>query len=551
MLKVTVRLIGPFAVSGPRHEDLTPKGTKTCALLALLAVANGAFCSRSWLQDKLWSDRSPQQGQDSLRHAISNLKQALGDSSHILILKGRTIALDRDCALIDLYDDLPQESLLSQPEQFLAGLEVNDREFAAWQQSMRVNLSSPQVLHDRDPSSVVQSGIHIGLLPVESVGRDTAAEVLGSSLLHRIGTSLRNLGPFSIYDYSGNGQPNPDKFMGPDVLMIVRSIQMGDCLSVTLSLHRVVDKKVIWSALQTLPLGPQCVDMLSNIVIQVTDQIASVLAHQGILGDKERHQAARLVLGALDRMFASSNDDLDAADIALTQATELEQKGVYYAWHAYFLVFRLEAVKGQGMQQEIMQQANELAEKALAIDGNNPLTLALLTHVYAFIFRDFNRAQTLIEPALAINSDALMVQDSYALLNFYMGNMSIAREAARKVLNAGLFNPYRYCFATSMCMIETVSENYDAAVEYGEQALAMHSPTQEVMYAPTLRYLAAAQARKGNIERASEVFAMLKKQDPEFAAGDIFNDDFPVPSKRAASLLQKSLNAVESGQTIV
>jgi len=547
MLKVTIRLMGPFGVAGPNREDLTPKGTKTSALMSLLAVANGGYCSRSWLQEKLWSDRSAQQGQDSLRHAISNLKKALGEFSHILVIRGRTLALDRDCTLIDLYDDIPEDSLLNNREEFLAGMDVNDRQYSAWLDAMRVNLSKSGTVSDVPP--VVQSGIHIGLLPVESRGRDTDAEVLGSALLHRTGTSLGNLGPFSIYDYSAHGHPSPDKFMGPDVLMVVRSIQMGDCISVTMSLHRVADKKVIWSTMQTLPLRYPADDVISSIVIQVTDQIASVLSHPGILGDKDRHQAARLVLGALDKMFASSRQDLDLADNWLTMATELEQKGVYYAWHAYFLVFRLEAVKGLGMQNDLKEQANQLAEKALSIDSNNPLTLALLTHVYAFIFRDFNRAQTMIEPAMAINSDGLMVQDSYALLNFYMGNMTVAKQAAEKVLNAGLFNPYRYCFATSMCMIEAVSENYDQAAHFGETALAMHSPNSKIMYAPTLRYLAAAQAKKGDRNRASEVFSMLKEQDPGFNAGDLFNDDFPVPSQRAASMLRDSLAAIESEQS--
>nr|MBX2825826.1 hypothetical protein [Gammaproteobacteria bacterium] len=125
-------------------------------------------------------------------------------------------------------------------------------------------------------------------------------------------------------------------------------------------------------------------------------------------------------------------------------------------------------------------------------------------------------------------------------------NMTIARHAAEKVLNAGLFNPYRYCFATSMCMIEAVSENYDAAAQYGETALAMHTPNSPIKYAPTLRYLAAAQAKKGDTHRAAEVFSMLKEQDPGFHAGDLFNDDFPVPSERAATMLKESLAAIES-----
>ena len=48
---------GPLRLSDAGGADLTPRARKAQGLLALLGTAPGLKRSRSWLQDKLWSDR--------------------------------------------------------------------------------------------------------------------------------------------------------------------------------------------------------------------------------------------------------------------------------------------------------------------------------------------------------------------------------------------------------------------------------------------------------------------------------------------------------------
>ncbi|MBX2878922.1 MAG: hypothetical protein KTR32_03265 [Granulosicoccus sp.] len=545
MQRITIRLMGTVKVTGPNQEDLTPNGSKTIGLLALLAVANGESRSRSWLQEKLWSDRSPAQGQDSLRHAISKLKKSLGKHNYLLVTKGKNLSLDRGCSLIDLFDDIPTELVLPHPGQFLSGIEVKDQQFEQWLHITREELTKRNARLLNGGTRLDQSGIQIGLLPVQAMSRLEDASLVGNSLLHRLGGSLSNLGPFTIFDYSSQINTSVDQYHGPDVLLSLNCLEMGQCFSITVSVHRINDKKVVWSGDKIIPSREGLQEGLSETVIHFTDLIASVLSHPGVLGEKDSHEAARLVLAALDKIFRPSCADLASVDQSLLKATMLEEKGVYFAWHAYLQTHRLEELKGQGKQAELMDQANSLADKALQLDRNNPLSLALLTHVYAFLFRDFNRAQTLIEPAMAMKSDSVLAQDSFALLNFYVGNMDVARTAAKSVLTASMFNPYRYCFATTLCMIETVCHNYAAAAEYGEQAMSMHPPLKKERFLPTLRYLAAAQAQAGNVERAGEVYRMLKEQDPQFHYTQVESEDFPVPSKDAAATLKAGWMKIE------
>lgn len=65
--RVRIHLTGPFRVEGADGTDRTPKSSKGCGLLALLACHPQTRRSRSWLQSKLWSDRAPEQAAASLR----------------------------------------------------------------------------------------------------------------------------------------------------------------------------------------------------------------------------------------------------------------------------------------------------------------------------------------------------------------------------------------------------------------------------------------------------------------------------------------------------
>ena len=186
-------------------------------------------------------------------------------------------------------------------------------------------------------------------------------------------------------------------------------------------------------------------------------------------------------------------------------------------------------------------------ERALAASGSNPLTLALLTQVHAFVFRDYERAKALIEPAIAMSPDSLMALDSLALLRFYTGDLSGAREAAARAVDAALHNPYRYCFATTLCMIETVEGDYESAIAHGERALAMHHPSSRAAYAPTLRYLSAAYENANRPEDAWRTYTLLKSQEPALEAARMNPADYPVPNPDAMKILATSFRRIESG----
>ena len=68
---VFLDLVGPLCLRDAAGMDLTPRGRKSQGSPALVAVSPALRRSRSWLQDKLWSDRPQEQGSASLRQYLT------------------------------------------------------------------------------------------------------------------------------------------------------------------------------------------------------------------------------------------------------------------------------------------------------------------------------------------------------------------------------------------------------------------------------------------------------------------------------------------------
>lgn len=537
---VRIELKGRPKVSSPTFKDLTPTGSKVIGLLALLCVADGRPCSRVWLQNKLWSDRSSKQAQDSLRHALASLKNSLDQYSNILLVRNKDIAIDRSKTLIDLYDDFSIHNS-EEYKQFLSGLRIRDKEFIKWRTETDVlitNNAKTKTLSDKIDGDLC---ISIGIPPIVGFGEDSL--IVGQALISRVTSALRNIGTFSVYDNTAEAATGVSNF-APDVLLALHISASNGTYLLSLSLTCISDRKILFSAVRTINSKTDTASEIANISFLLTDQIATVLANTKLFQSSERHKASKYVLGAIDNIFSLSSCNLDDAEQALSLALEIEPKGVYYAWYAYLMAFRYEELKDD-YEKDQKDKTLHLAEIALAKDGCNPLTLGLVAHVHSFIFRDFNRAEQLLQPAIAMAPETTVALDSYAMLKFYQGDFTSARNFAIQVFHRSLFSPYRYCFATSLCMIDTAMGNFTSAIRFGEQAISMHRSDHKKIFAPTLRYLSVAQAESGNIDRANYLYQILGSQEPSFHPDDILDAGYPMPNQGVARYLSKSLAQIE------
>src|SRR6516225_5748288 len=127
--ELRICVIGAFRVLTHDCQDLTPNGRKARALLAILALTRPTRRrSRPALQDKLWSDRGPEQGAASLRQTLTEIRKALGEhyrdclvsDLHGIGLAARRVTVDIDDA------DLSAFARMVEPPQLLEDLDVAD-----------------------------------------------------------------------------------------------------------------------------------------------------------------------------------------------------------------------------------------------------------------------------------------------------------------------------------------------------------------------------------------------------------------------------------------
>lgn len=145
-------LLGPFYITHQGNE-ITPKSQKTCAMLAMLCLSPRATRTRVWLRDKLWSDRSEDQGSASLRQALLDARRCLASvDDDILIADKKSISLNLERVNIDVDACLQGDFDLSNVvrEDLLEGMDIRDPEFEDW-------LTLERQIWERKANSIIQS----------------------------------------------------------------------------------------------------------------------------------------------------------------------------------------------------------------------------------------------------------------------------------------------------------------------------------------------------------------------------------------------------------
>src|SRR5205823_6596028 len=137
--ELRISVSGAFRILGDDEEDLTPRGRKARALLALLALTPTRRRSRPALQDKLWSDRGPEQAPASLRQTLTEIRRAFGERYRdCLVADMRGIGLDPDRVTVDLDTaDLSELARAVEVPLLLDDINVADDEFEDWLRNQR------------------------------------------------------------------------------------------------------------------------------------------------------------------------------------------------------------------------------------------------------------------------------------------------------------------------------------------------------------------------------------------------------------------------------
>ncbi len=177
-----ISMLGGFAVHvGGREVRFSNR--KTSALLACLALGEGAAMQRERLVGLLWSETDENRARASLRQALHELKEALRQAGHVGFQADKLQArLERGSFTVDIVEAIAaaergevHEAIIARPnpvDDMLSALESVDSAFRSWIMSRRRSVEEQLVsrfeklleqagLSDRERETVARALIHL------------------------------------------------------------------------------------------------------------------------------------------------------------------------------------------------------------------------------------------------------------------------------------------------------------------------------------------------------------------------------------------------------
>lgn len=562
-------LLGPFALVDAGGRSVAPKSKKAQALLAMLALSTRGSRSRIWLRDKLWSDRSDDQAAASLRQALLDIHKSLGPARDLLIADKNTVWLDTDRLVLDTDLVIRTERSPDQvTDELLEGIDIRDPEFEDWLALERQNwyrrLDEGQV-HDvfeprQQPSRDVSK--HSALLPLtgapDTSSTGKSVDIASSGPYGRRGgggwqwmmallspivvgageggqiaaTRFQNLIAKAIIDGLGFGVTDLS-FTLPDIegseqqisLPICLQLRLtfdGDMVLIELVMKHLINNRIHW-------LGSQAINrtqfergefgIAAALISQAVDQLAYF---QEIQATDSRLSQDGLLIDAVNAIFRLSRDDLDNAERRLEEQIQYQPRSSTFAWLSFIRTFQV-GQRFNALDAHLIEEAQAYARKALELDPQNSVSLALVGHVHSFLFGEYDYAANLFEKSIRLNPALPLGWDLYAMLHCYAGQPDKAVAMARWVQELGVYSPHKYYFDTTKCIAAALAGDHAAAIAAGEEALRTRPNFNSL-----LRYLASSHAHSNDLGGARHYLERLEAVEGDFSINAFRGSGYPL-----------------------
>lgn len=570
-------LLGPFALVDAEGRSVTPKSKKAQALLAMLALSARGSRSRIWLRDKLWSDRSDDQAAASLRQALLDIHKTLGPARDLLIADKNTVWLDMDRLVLDTELVVRTKRSADQiTDELLEGIDIRDPEFEDWLTLERQNwysrLNEGQV-HDvfeprQQPSRDIAK--HSALLPLTGAPdmprRGKSVEiasnqyrrpadgdwqwimVLRPPIMVGAGeggqiaaTRLQNLIAKAIIDGLAIGVRDLS-FALPDIEESEQQISLpiclqlrltfdGDMVMIELVMKHLINNRIHW-------LGSQAINRTlfergefgtaAALISHAVDQLAYFRETQA---NDSRLSQDGLLIDAVNAIFRLSRGDLDNAERRLEEQIQYQPRSSTFAWLSFIRTFQV-GQRFNALDAHLIEEAQAYARKALELDPQNSVSLALVGHVHSFLFCEYDYAANLFEKSIRLNPALPLSWDLYAMLHCYAGQPDKAVAMARWVQELGVYSPHKYYFDTTKCIAAALAGDHAAAIAAGEEALRARPNFNSL-----LRYLASSHAHFDDLGGARHYLQRLEAVEGSFSINAFRGSGYPLLNTGGGQIL--------------
>ncbi len=522
--RLRIFVLGQFRVETEGGQDLTPKGAKNQALLALLALSPHMTQTRRWLEDKLWSTFGAEQASANLRQALSKVRAGLRADADILTADRSSVTLDSTRIIVDLHDKVvPKDSR----SELLQGMDVRDPEFEEWLRVERAQLR--QLVESSTPGEA--KGLLINCRAEDPTG--DLSSTLGDMLANNIGENIAE--QVRAWRQSLNSTEPDSLAPQSDLTVQTHLVATGAEFAVFVKVLHQPSARILYSKLLNVGRLEEVLttsELVGRTIFEAADNVIGKLP---LVLENARPEARATALSrlALYRMFSFEADALREARGLMNQAFEHDPNGIYLAWSSMIRMVQLMESSASN-QAELLEEAVELQYRAMDLAADNPLVHAIVSKVRSTAFGEISGPLDSAKTAVERNPASAYAWKSLADAELLAGNLDKAFAASHRACRLAHSSPFRHWWDTGHCIIAIACKRMDEAIDAGESA-ARSAPLSR----PALRHLLALYALQGQMDKAQEIARKLAKIEPGFTLDRFVNDEnYPVRTLRTQGLLE-------------
>ena len=311
----------------------------------------------------------------------------------------------------------------------------------------------------------------------------------------------------------------------PDIKQIGRDLNVryvlhgsvrpvGDQIRIAVELDDASSGESIWADRFDGRLS-DIFDLQDQIALRTAGSIAPQVQKLELIRasykSRESITAYDLTLRALNRINLATREDLDDAQRLLQEAASLDP--LYSAplsYLAYLHVFRI----GKGLSEDEHQDrvaAAQAAGRAVDIDRNDALGLAIYGHLHGYLQKDHETALSILDRAIVVGPSCALAWTFSSFTTGIIGDGSAAVTRAKQALRLSPVGPDAGCWHEhALSQAQYLVGNYDEAIEWGYRA-ARHGRQSS-----NLRCLIASLVAANRLNEARVVANSLLQALPGF-----------------------------------
>jgi TolB-like protein len=537
--RIEINLFGACVVRSAQPGGFELVGAKHKALFVLLATAPFGRRTRPFLQDTLWGTACYDTGRQSLRRALSDIKQIMGDSfAEVLSSTNSDITLD-----------LTRVSFIGRPGagELLEGINLREEGFNRWLGAMRLNPEQIYSLYSLSTQPPPRSMLPaIAVLPFRTIAGTPEHAVLGDWLAEEVSRSLSRSNLLAVISHWSSRALNHHAV---DIPTVRSRLAVDYCVVGTLRVgarEMVLDAdfleatsgRILWTrqfAGPTETFLSRSADGVSEIVSAVgrtvaDDAVAHVTDRQ--LADLEDHRLLLAGVGLMHRAslreFAKSRDLIEEAIRRAPNAAEA------HAWHGNWHI--LSVFNGWSTDPAgDTQRAVDCTARALDISPDNAFCLTVDGFAQNNLLRRLDIADERYSLALRNNPNSALSWLLRGTLHAFRDEGAAAVEATGRARRLSPIDPFGYFYDSLNATAHLAHGDYQQSLELADRSLALND-----RHISTLRTKIVALHNLGRREEAKRVALELLARQPSFTVSS-YRRNHPAADynfgKRAAEAL--------------